>query len=259
MKDVNLLQANGVDVAKSLELLGDMTMYDETMNDFLDGVNKKVQSLIKYKEANDMENYAIMVHSLKSDARYLGFTKLADMAYEHEMKSKASDINYVMDNLDALLAEADRIIILCKKYMNRSDVESVKPEVKVNKDKAILVVDDSNLVVNFITKIFDDTFEVMKASDGAQAISAIENDTHNRIAGILLDLNMPNVNGFYVLDYLRQNGLFNKVPVSIITGGDDRETINRAFTYPITDLLAKPFNERDVKRIVEKMLELKEM
>ena len=74
---------------------------------------------------------------------------------------------------------------------------------------------------------------------------------------MLLDLNMPNVNGFEVLEYFKTNGLFTKIPVSIITGDDSRETVTRAFTYPIADVLAKPFNERDVKRVVEKTLEYK--
>ena len=259
MRDVNLLKNNGVDVEKSLELFGEMSMYDDTMGDFLDEVNNKINALKKYKEAGDMENYAITVHSLKSDARYLGFTKLAELAYEHEMKSKANDINYVMDNFDPLLTETDRIIGLCKQYLGRNDVESVKPKEIVKSDKAILVVDDSNLIVNFISKIFYDTFEVIKATDGEQAIECVKNDVNHKIVGMLLDLNMPNVDGFSVLEYFNTNKLFANIPVSIITGGDDRETINRAFSYPIVDLLAKPFNERDVKRIVEKMLELKEM
>ena len=65
---------------------------------------------------------------------------------------------------------------------------------------------------------------------------------------------MPGVNGFEVLDYLKENDLFNKYPVSIITGADDRDTITRAFEYKIVDMLQKPFNERDVKRIVERTI-----
>ena len=81
-------------------------------------------------------------------------------------------------------------------------------------------------------------------------------NTGNKIVGMLLDLNMPNVNGFEVLEFFRNNNLFVKIPVSIITGDDSRETIDRAFTYPITDVLEKPFNERDIKRILDKMISL---
>ena len=82
----------------------------------------------------------------------------------------------------------------------------------------------------------------------------IEGDFNNLISGMLLDLNMPNINGFEVLSYFKHRGLFNKIPVSIITGDDSRDSIDRAFTYPIVDVLTKPFNERDVKRVVEKTL-----
>ena len=73
---------------------------------------------------------------------------------------------------------------------------------------------------------------------------------------MLLDLNMPNINGFEVLDYLHENNLFAKLPVSIITGDDSKETVERAFGYPIIDVLQKPFNERDVKRVIEKMVSI---
>ncbi|MEG1310115.1 MAG: response regulator, partial [Bacilli bacterium] len=65
---------------------------------------------------------------------------------------------------------------------------------------------------------------------------------------------MPNVDGFQVLEYFKNNNLFKKIPVSIITGDDSKEAIEKAFTYPIVDMLNKPFNEHDVKVIVEKTI-----
>ena len=100
MKDENFLRSKGVDIDKSLELFGDMETYNLTLNDFLGAISEKIENLEKYKEANDMPNYAILVHSLKSDAKYFGFTKLAEIAYEHEMKSKANNMYYVFDHFD---------------------------------------------------------------------------------------------------------------------------------------------------------------
>ena len=71
---------------------------------------------------------------------------------------------------------------------------------------------------------------------------------------MLLDLNMPNVNGFAVLDYFKSNNLFSRIPVSIITGSNDRNIIGNAFNYPIVDMLQKPFNEISVKNVVEKTI-----
>lgn len=253
MKDVNLLINNGVDVNKSLELFGDMETYDETLEEFLSGVNQKLSDIKRYKEASDMANYAILVHSLKSDARYLGFTKLAELSLNHEMESKANNVDYIYDHYDELMMESERIIKLVSSYLGKeSNVSVVEHKENIVKDKAILVVDDSDMIRNFISKIFDDTFSIIMAHDGKEAIDIVTSENDNKIKGILLDLNMPNVDGFAVLDYFKANGLFNKYPVSIITGADDKESINRAFNYPIIDMLQKPFNERDVKRVVEK-------
>ncbi len=255
MKDVNLLTSNGVNVEKALELFGDMEMYDATMSDFLEMVDQKLSNLRKYRETGDMPNYAIEVHSLKSDARYLGFVSLADLAYQFELKSKANDLMFVYDNYKTLLDEAHRIINLSRKYLGREVTENVISDmVSGPKNGAILVVDDSNLVANFIKKIFDDRYEVFIASDGARAIEMVTGPNADKIKACLLDLNMPNVNGFEVLEYFKKNNLFIKIPVSVITGNDTRDQVDEAFNYPIVDLLSKPFNERDIKRIIEKTI-----
>ena len=255
MKDVNLLTSNGVNVEKALELFGDMDMYDATMSDFLEMIDQKLANLRKYRETGDMPNYAIEVHSLKSDARYLGFVSLADLAYQFELKSKANDLMFVYDNYKTLLDEAHRVINLSKRYLGREVTENVISDmVSGPKNGAILVVDDSNLVANFIKKIFDDRYEVFIASDGARAIEMVSGPNADKIKACLLDLNMPNVNGFEVLEYFKKNNLFIKIPVSVITGNDTRDQVDEAFNYPIVDLLSKPFNERDIKRIIEKTI-----
>lgn len=115
--DRSYLEGNGVDVNAGLELLGDMDMYNETMGDFLEEINEKLPKLVEYKNNNDMPNYAIIVHSIKSDSKYLGFTKLTELAYNHEMKSKANDTSYVNANYDELQKEIDRIIKIIKEYL----------------------------------------------------------------------------------------------------------------------------------------------
>ena len=119
MKDTTILTNNGINVQASLELFGDMEMYDETLGDFLDMTDEKISSLENFKNANDMPNYAIAVHALKSDGRYLGFTTLADLCYESEMKSKAGDSVFVQENHPKILQEAKRVINLAQQYMGR--------------------------------------------------------------------------------------------------------------------------------------------
>lgn len=256
MKDVNLLIGNGVNVTKSLELFGDMATYDDTLIEFLAEVEEKLAKIKAFKEQGDMANYSILVHSLKSDARYFGFDNLAEQALNHELQSKANNLYYVTDNYESLITEANRIITLVKQYMGQEVNLEVK-ETAVVKDKSILVADDSNVIVNFVHNIFDAQYNVLVAKDGQEAINYIESDQRKSIVAMLLDLNMPNVNGFEVLEYFKQKDLFSSIPVSIITGETSREGISRVFSYPIVDVLNKPFNEINVKNILEKTINMR--
>ena len=251
MKDVNLLINNGVDVNASLELFGDIDTYNETLEDFLNTVDEKIGNMTKYKEESDMKNYAILVHSLKSDARYLGFTKLAELSYNHEMQSKANNDIYVYDNYDELINETNRIIDLVREYLGKEKLTRENVVNEKHLDKKILVVDDSDIIRNLLKKMFNDEYEIITADDGQEALDIISKN--NDLFGVLLDLNMPNVNGFAVLDYFKQNSLFSKIPVAIIPGDDSKETIEKAFTYTIVDVLSKPFNEMNVRRVITSM------
>ncbi|MDD6263872.1 MAG: response regulator [bacterium] len=291
MYDVNFLISNGVDVNKSLELFGDIDTYNETVGEFLVSAKEKIAKLQKYKDDKDMPNYAIYVHSLKSDAKYFGFTKLADLAYDQELKSKEGDMFYIYEHYQELIDEVERTINIVKKYISpESEVTSneqvptsttpapaavpapvtpapaaplptssnIEPA-EVYSQKTILVVDDSNIIRNFVKRIFSEKYNIGMAKDGEEALNIIKaNASNENIVAILLDLNMPKVDGFAVLTYMNEHQLFSSMPVSIISGDSSKDTINKAFTYPIIDMLGKPFTEADVKRVIEKTMYFKE-
>lgn len=262
MLDINYLRQNNVDVDKSLELFGDVDIYNETFKDFLDGIDEKLTNLQKYKDLNDMPNYAIYAHSIKSDARYLGFTEVAKIALDHEMAGKNGDEHFVTSNYQSLVDITHKMIDIVKNYMNgataNGQTEVKAPEVnnidtpEISEAKSVLVVaDDSKLVTNFVIKALASKYDVMVAQDGQEAIDLVNNHSY-RVIGLLLDLNMPRVSGFEVLDYFKTNNLFATIPVSIITGEDSKDMINKAFTYGIVDMLVKPFSLDDAKRVVDK-------
>ena len=268
MKDINLLTSNGIDVNHGLELLGDMEMYNSVMKDFLTDYDRRMKKISEYKNSSDMANYAIEVHSLKSDSKYLGFMTLADLAYKHEMASKAGDINSVVLHYDELVKEANRIIQVVRVYLdgdnitapptieadktvNTNDVVVISKEEVELSTKAIVIADDSSIIRDFIKEIFSNQYEVLMAKDGREVINIISANP-KKIAALLLDLNMPNIDGFGVLEYLKENNLFTDVPTSIISGASDKESIEKAFKYPIIDMLNKPFSRENVKLVVEK-------
>jgi len=119
MKDINILKSNGIDVDSGIEILGDMEMYDETLDDFLIESEERLPKIVEYKNNGDMENYAIEVHAMKGDSKYLGFTKLADLSFEHQLKSQEGDSSYINEHYDELMEEANRIIDVVKEYLGK--------------------------------------------------------------------------------------------------------------------------------------------
>lgn len=286
MFDVNYLIENGVDVNKTLDLFGDIDTYNNIIGEFLISAKEKLGKLEKYKEDKDLANYTIYIHSLRSDAKYFGFTKLDEITSEQEEKSKEGDVFYIYEHFQILQDEVERMLNVVKRYISNEPTEEAnqavtqpaqapqpvvvttpvqQPSTAENlpepyTQKTILVADDSNIIRNFVKRIFSEKYNVGVAQNGEEALNIIKaNSSNEEIVAILLDLNMPKVDGFAVLDYINDNQLFNKMPVSIISGDSSKDTITKAFSYPIVDMLGKPFTESDIKHVIEKTIYLKNM
>lgn len=235
MEKVDLLVNNNVDVKGSLEFWGDMNSYNENLLEFKNSIKEKLNNLEYYKNAKDCTNYAILAHSMKSEAKYLGFIKEAEVFLAHELKGKEQDIDYILNNYSTLVETVNKIENLLDKYFSDEG------------KKVILIADDSNIILNFLEKSIHNKYSILKARTGNEAIDIIKS---NDLYAILLDLNMPSLNGFDVLAFLREENLLEKIPVVIITGDDTEETIKKAFSYGVLDVLNKPFTEENIARVL---------
>ena len=126
--------------------------------------------------------------------------------------------------------------------------------IEVDDMKILLIVDDSSIITTFASKMFKDEYNVIVAKNGNEVIEVIRNNFDSEFVGMFLDLNMPVCNGFQVLEVFKTNNLFNKIPVCILTGDDTKDSIDKVFNYPIVDVLNKPFNEKEIRICLEKMI-----
>lgn len=113
------LKNHDVDLDSAITLLGDMEMYNDTLRDFYDNLDSRIEKITSLKANNDMANYAIEVHALKSDCKYLGFTKLAEIFLDHELKSKENDTDYINNNFQILVAEIDKWHSIIREYIEK--------------------------------------------------------------------------------------------------------------------------------------------
>ena len=125
----------------------------------------------------------------------------------------------------------------------------------MKKKNKILVVDDKGINRYMLGGIFGEEYEIVEASGGQMAIDIIAADAKS-LAVVLLDIIMPVVNGFGVLEYMKKKGLLDRLPVVIVTDDDSEETSDRVFEYKVADLVVKPFEPRIIRRRVQNIIEL---
>jgi len=122
-----------------------------------------------------------------------------------------------------------------------SAIGELRDEVgKVSKPLRLLVADDDPLLRSIASKrLAPESAELRTASNGAEALRLLEQPGINLV---LLDLDMPEVDGFEVLARMRANPSTRHIPVIVITGRDDSIAIERAFTAGASSFVVKPIN-----------------
>jgi len=141
--------------------------------------------------------------------------------------------------------------------LNKSFVNNAS-EIYNSGRTTIMIIDDDNMTCNLLSKIFSKSYDVVIANNGQDAIQKLQEAKTNEvnISCIFLDLIMPVLDGFSVLNYLNDNNYLNKMPVIIISGNYDKETRNRAYSYQIADMLEKPFNAQVIRHRIENLINL---
>lgn len=118
----------------------------------------------------------------------------------------------------------------------------------------ILIVDDEEINRVILEEMFQDEYETLEASNGQEAIGLIE--SNQNIVLMLLDVIMPVMNGFKVLEYMQEHGFLKEIPVILITGEDVLNSDDQAYAYGVADVIHKPFYPHIVRRRSRNIIEL---
>lgn len=119
----------------------------------------------------------------------------------------------------------------------------------------ILIVDDIDLNREMLAVVLGDVYPIEEASDGAQAIDILKEQADD-IAVILLDLVMPNVDGYAVLQYMKKEEMLERVPVIVISAESDTAVERQCLELGVSDFIRKPFDRVTVRCRVENIAEL---
>lgn len=118
----------------------------------------------------------------------------------------------------------------------------------------ILIVDDEEVNRTILEVMFGENYEVVQGENGQDAVDELEKNPDFVL--VLLDVIMPVMDGFAVLEYMKQKGLIDRIPVILITSETVRDSEDKAYQYGIADVIHKPFYPDIVKRRSKNLIEL---
>ena len=119
----------------------------------------------------------------------------------------------------------------------------------------ILVVDDAAINRELLCEMLQEDYQVELAEDGGEALAKLQREW-KEIAAVLLDLHMPGMDGFLVIQEFRKRGWIRKIPVLIISSEQGVETESRCLELGVSDFIHKPFESAVVKSRVRNAIGL---
>lgn len=160
--------------------------------------------------------------------------------------------------IDEAIAKADQLMYKAKDHkaqvITECDKTIFKKEKIQNKPK-ILIVDDLEFNRAILKEILEETYEIIEADGGNEALHKID-EYGMKISLVLLDIIMPEKDGFEVLKYMEEERLISDIPVIIISSEDSANYIRRAYEMGVSDYINRPFDANIVYQRVSNTVKL---
>ena len=166
----------------------------------------------------------------------------------------------ITDPMENAVRRADRLMYQAKCRKNAVMVEvpghdlAALEKLLQNKPQ-ILLVDDSAMNRMMLTEILGDSYHILEAENGRECMEKLQAEAGN-IALVLLDINMPVMDGFEVLKAMNANHTIEDIPVIMISSEDSDATIRRSYELGASDYVNRPFDARIVYRRVTNTIKL---
>lgn len=160
--------------------------------------------------------------------------------------------------IDEAIAKADQLMYKAKEHkaqvITECDKTIFKKE-KIQNKPRILIVDASEFNRAILKEILEETYEIIEADGGNEALHKID-EYGMKISLVLLDIIMPEKDGFEVLKYMEEERLISDIPVIIISSEDSANYIRRAYEMGVSDYINRPFDANIVYQRVSNTVKL---
>ena len=204
------------------------------------------------------DEFLLVVPNVKEDEFLKELQQIRDKIHDAKVPEYAQlqlsvSIGGVLSNdetIESAVCRADRLMYRAKNQKNMVVSENGKigsdgvvrefMEEEQTKQQ-ILIVDDSAMNRAILSEILKDDFEILEAENSEECLSLIE-ENGTGIALILLDIVMPGLDGFGVLEFMNKNRFIEDIPVIMISSESSNAQIRRAYELGVSDYISRPFD-----------------
>lgn len=225
----------------------DLDFYMEILHAYHD--DDRLPAIQNHYHEADWKNYQIMVHALSSSSKLIGAEVLSVKAKELELAVKRDDTDYVHAH------HTETMTLYKELQYNLSKLFSpvVKTTISRPDSFSVLIVDDDKLNLMTAHKILESYFTVTSLETGADALEYVNN---HFVDLILLDIHMPGMDGFQVIDALKSGESTKNIPVIFLTADLDSDAELAGFKAGAMDYIRKPFVPDIMLERINRVLEL---
>lgn len=244
-----------LDIEKGMTYCGgDKELYADMVETFR--TEAKLDEIEKFYKEKDLKNYRILVHAVKNTALSIGAADLSEQAKALENAAKTDDEKFIEENHRNFVENYKDITEKIGAALNgESADENTAEETAEDTIPTILVVDDDPMNRKVAQKLLNKKYLVETAASGKEAMEMLLSGGKH-IDLILLDIHMPDEDGFDVIRKLKADSKLKDIPVIFLTADDDQNAETEGFKAGAMDFIRKPFIPDIMLQRVGRMLEL---
>lgn len=242
-----------VGFAEGMEHLGSLASYTKILKIYLDSSRAKMIDFPKWLET-DKERFVIEIHGMKSASAAIGAESVSRLAADMEQQGKAGEFQAVAATLPNFLKRNETVFAEIEEFLAQTEPQVVTAQVGgEDSRKYIVVVDDNPVNLELAESVLAKEYRLTKLESGKQLLQFLEESIPDMI---LLDIQMPEMDGYETLNVLQQNKRWRNIPVIFLTGQSDVQSERKGFRLGAKDFIVKPFDNVVMLSRIRSQLEL---
>ncbi len=213
-----------------------------SINYYMQSADHKMAELHQALASQDAQNLRKIAHSMKSSSANLGAIELKELFFKLETDARNNALENTPETLEKIAHSLNLFISFLKNYIQQYKSSEIKPlpQLKSSDARQILLIDDEANFRYITREVLESAgYNVVEAHSGLHALELISEVQPDLI---LLDAIMEDINGFETCRRLLATQKLNNVPILMVTGLDDMESVNQAYDAGAIDFISKPVN-----------------